>query len=181
VKNVDKGSFKTDADKGAIAFAAVKGKSLDLGKIVAALKATKLGSTSKSELGYLELTATGEVAVHEKGMVLKVARTTQEFALGDDPAAKTKAGERTAFQRLQEAVKKGDKVVSVTGRVHGLTGVFPTALKQVLKNPPPAGRDGFPDKEVILVMRPARLPAASVGRGALNTCSGTHSPSVRVC
>jgi hypothetical protein len=53
---------------------------------------------------------------------LKVSGTGQELVLGEEPDAKG------GLQRLREAVARGDKVSTVTGRVPGWTGSFPRVL-----------------------------------------------------
>ena len=52
---------------------------------------------------------------------LKVAGSEQSFLLGEDANASTQEG-RSAFRRLREALERGEKVVSVTGRVEGWKG-----------------------------------------------------------
>jgi hypothetical protein len=140
--DVDKSSMKYEMEPGSgsyrngtITFAAKKGKSLDLAAIHADLKATRLGSKTRSAVNYLEVTASGDVTVVGKETLLKVAGTEQQFSLGDDPKAKPKEGAKTPFQRLTEARAKGEKVVSVTGRVHGWSGRWPAVLKALPGKP----------------------------------------------
>jgi hypothetical protein len=139
--DVDKDSVKVEktfGSEGPLAFSAAKGKSLDLEKIYEALKATRL-PRSGSKLIYLEITALGEVTVSDKVTLLKVSGTTQQFALGEDPDGELQGPEKGAFQRLQQSLVKGEKVVSVTGRVHGWSGHFPDVLKAekpAVKKPP---------------------------------------------
>jgi hypothetical protein len=71
------------------------------------------------------------VVAADKELRLNVAGTKQHFPLGEDPKAKPKEGEKTALARLREAVAKGEKVTSVTGRVQGWSGVFPAVLKEL--------------------------------------------------
>jgi hypothetical protein len=134
--DVDKSSMKYEVEpgtgkyrNGTITFSAQKGKSLDLEKIHSSLRATRLGGGTNSGVNFLEITARGEVAVVEKETLLKVSDTTQQFTLGDDPKAKPKEGTKTPFQRLREALAKGEKVTSVTGRVHGWSGRWPEVLR----------------------------------------------------
>jgi hypothetical protein len=120
---------------GTITFSPQKGKSLDLAKIVAGLQTTRLAGRTGSGVNFLEITAKGEVIVVEKDTLLKVSGTTQQFALGDDPKAKPKEGTKTPFQRLCEALAKGEKVTSVTGRVHGWSGRWPEVLRALSGEP----------------------------------------------
>lgn len=134
--DVDKSSMKYEVEpgtgkyrNGTITFYPQKGKSLDLAKIHASLQLTRLAGKTRSAVNYLEITATGDVVVVEKDTLLRVGGTNQEFLLGDDPKAKPKAGEKTPFQRLCDALAKGEKVTSVTGRVHGWSGPWPEVLR----------------------------------------------------
>jgi hypothetical protein len=139
VETVDKDSVKLDADKGILTFKAKKGKSLDPDTLLDAIKKTTFHST----LNYLEVKAVGEVAVGEKETLLKVTGGMQQFVLGPDPDAKPKEGDATPFQRLKEAASKGQKTVSVTGRVHGWGGDFRRGKKaEDAKKAAPAGQKG---------------------------------------
>ena len=73
-------------------------------------------------MDYLEITAKGAVIERDKELVLKVSGTGQEFVLNEAPAAKG------GLQRLRDAVARGDKVFTVTGRLSGWNGRFPEAL-----------------------------------------------------
>lgn len=134
--DVDKESIKYDVEpgtksyrNGTVTFAAKKGQSFDLKGLHASLSKTRLAKGTRSAVNYLELTAAGEVAPGGKELVLKVSGTGEQFVLADDPKAKPKADKKTAYQRLQEAVKKGTKIASVTGRVQGWNGVWPAVLR----------------------------------------------------
>jgi len=136
--DVDKNSIKYDVEPGTgdyrhgtIAFAAAKGKSIDLEKLQKSLKATRLGKGTRSSVLYLEVTAEGDVAVNNKDIVLKVSGTTQEFKLVDDPKAKPKEGTSTPYQRLRAALDKGAKIAHVTGRVQAWNGVWPKVLQEL--------------------------------------------------
>src|SRR5262249_4839880 len=134
---VDDKSVKLSADEGAkgsyqpgtITFAARKGKSIDLSRLRADIQATRLGKRTSSKVTYLEITATGQVAVKDKELWLDVAGTKERLLLGGDPTSKPKEGEKTAAGRLRDAVAKGEKVTSVTGRVEGWSGKWPDVLK----------------------------------------------------
>jgi len=116
---------------GTITFRAAEGQSIDLEKIHQSLKTTRLGGGTRSEVTFLEITATGEVMANGKEAQLKVAGTEQTFALAAAPVAAGEEGKRTPFELLQEAVTQGKKVKSVTGRVDGWKGVWPQVLKEV--------------------------------------------------
>ena len=138
--DVDKDSIKYEVEpgnekyrKGTATFAAKKGQSIDLKGLHADLKGTRLGGGTRSEVIYLEITAAGELTAGDKNTLLKVSGAAQQFVLGDDPKAKPEADKKTAYQRLQEAVKKGEKIVNVTGRVEGWSGRWPDALRELPK------------------------------------------------
>jgi hypothetical protein len=130
VKLVAEGE-KARYQPGKITFVAKKGKSIDLGKLRADLQATRLGKRTSSRVTYLEITATGKVAEAGKELQLNVGGTKQQFLLGEDPKDKPKEGEKTPLGRLREAVAKGKKIISVTGRVQGWSGTWPTVLKEL--------------------------------------------------
>jgi hypothetical protein len=121
----DKGEYRP----GLITFQAKKGRSIDLDKMHASIQATRLSGGTGMSMNYLEITAGGEVSAGEKEISLKVAGTGQIFALGEDPDSKPKSGGKSAFQRLREAVGRGEKVTSVTGRVEGWSGGFPVVMR----------------------------------------------------
>jgi hypothetical protein len=110
-----------------------KGQAFDLKGLCADLKATRLGGGTRSEVLYLEITVSGDVSTSEKETLLKVPGTAQQFVLTDDPKAKPEADKPTSYQRLQEAVKKGEKIGNVTGRVEGWSGRWPDALRELSK------------------------------------------------
>jgi hypothetical protein len=116
---------------GKITFSAKKGKSIDLDKLRADLQETRLGKRTSSRVTYLEITATGKVVEDGKELRLHVGGTKQQFLLGEDPKDKPKEGEKTPLARLRESVAKGKKVISVTGRVQGWSGVWPAVLKEL--------------------------------------------------
>jgi hypothetical protein len=107
---------------GIIEFVAKKGKSLDPDKIDESITATRLSGNTGMRMDYLEITAKGAVTERDKGLVLKVSGTGQEFVLTEAAAAKG------GLQRLREAVARGDKVSTVMGRLSGWNGRFPEAL-----------------------------------------------------
>src|SRR5262245_34066814 len=116
---------------GTITFAAKEGKSINLEKLQESLKATRLGKGTRSGVNYFDITAEGEVTVAGKEVLLKVSGTGQQLSLIEDPKAKPKPGTKTAYQRLREALDKGEKTASVTGRVQGWSGQWPKVLKEL--------------------------------------------------
>ena len=107
---------------GTIEFAPKKGRSIDLDKICESITATRLSGGTKMSIDYLEITAKGAVIQRDKELVLKVSGTGQELVLSEEPTAEG------GLQRLREAVARGDKVSTVTGRVPGWSGRFPLVL-----------------------------------------------------
>jgi hypothetical protein len=114
---------------GTIEFAAKKGKSIDLDKIHESITATRLSGGTNMRMDYLEITARGQVIEKDKELVLKVPGTGPELVLIEEPSAKG------GLQRLREAVARGDKVSTVTGRVPGWSGRFPDVLAAWAKAP----------------------------------------------
>lgn len=114
---------------GTIEFVAKKGKSIDLDKLHESITATRLSGGTSMRMDYLEITAKGEVIERDKELVLKVSGTGQELVLSEEPTAKG------SLQRLREAVARGDKVSTITGRVPGWSGVFPVVLAAWAKAP----------------------------------------------
>jgi hypothetical protein len=113
-----KGSYQV----GTIEFAPKKGRSIDLDKICESITATRLSGNTNMSVDYLEIMAKGEVIARDKELVLKVSGTGQEFVLSEGPTAKG------GLEALREAVARGEKVSTVTGRVLGWTGRFPDVL-----------------------------------------------------
>jgi hypothetical protein len=108
---------------------------LDLEKIHASLKETRLSGKPPGRTGarilYLELTVTGQVVKEDKELLYKVDGTKQVFRLGEEPSTEAPPPGGTDFQRLQQAVAKGRKVVRVVGRVKGWSGHFPAVLREL--------------------------------------------------
>jgi hypothetical protein len=126
-----KGSYRP----GVITFFPRPGKSLDLHKMEESIRATRLSGGTAMEVTYLEITATGAVALDGQAALFTVSGTPQQFVLKDAPA---KDGAKTALQRLRDAAAAGEKIVSVTGRVEGWSGRFPAVLKALAARPPDA-------------------------------------------
>jgi len=113
---------KVSYQRGTIEFAPKKGRSIDLDKICESITATRLSGNTGMRMDYLEITAKGEVIKRDKELVLKVSGTGQELVLSEEPTAKG------SLQHLREALARGDKVSTVTGRVPGWNGRFPVVL-----------------------------------------------------
>jgi hypothetical protein len=133
--DVEPTSVKVEmVDGGRIVFAARRGRSLDLDKIHACLKETRLSGKppgkTRSRILYLELTVKGTVTRDGKELLLAVNGTKQVFRLGEEPPSES-SPRRTDFHGLEKAVAKGRKVVSVTGRVKGWSGHFPAVLREL--------------------------------------------------
>ena len=114
---------------GTIEFAPKKGKSIDVDNICESITATRLSGGTNMSVDYLDITAKGEVIARDKELVMKVSGTGQELSLSEEPTAKD------GLQRLREAVARGDKVSTVTGRVPGWSGRFPVVLAAWAKAP----------------------------------------------
>jgi hypothetical protein len=115
---------------GTIRFDAKKGKSIDLDKVRESITATRLSGGTNMGMDYLEITVTGNVETRDKDLVFKVSGTGEQFVLRENPSAKG------PFERLREAVARGDKVTSVVGRVPGWSGRFPVVLAALAKMTP---------------------------------------------
>ena len=121
----EKGNYQL----GTIVFGPKKGRSIDLDKICESITATRLSGGTNMSVDYLEITAKGEVIARGKELVLKVSGTGQELLLSEEPTAEG------GLQRLREAVARGEKVSTVTGRVPGWNGRFPDVLAAWAKAP----------------------------------------------
>ena len=131
--DVDADAVRLDIRKGEITFRARKGRLVDLDKLHESIWATRLSGGTGMALNWIDVTAVGEVVIEKDRTVLKVAGSDQTFVLREDPGAK-KDG-KTAFARLREAVGRGDKRVSVTGRLEGWHGHFPPFLSKLPPRP----------------------------------------------
>jgi hypothetical protein len=113
---------KSSYQLGTIEFFAKKGKTIDLDKLDESIAATRLSGNTSMSIDYLEITAKGAVIQRDKELVLKVSGTGQELVLSEEPGAEG------GLRRLREAVARGDRVSTVTGRVPGWSGRFPLVL-----------------------------------------------------
>ena len=118
-------------DIGTITFRAKQGKRIDLDKLHESIWATRLSGGTSSGLVSLEVTAVGDVVGDEKETTLKVTGSDAYFALGKHPDDKHQA----AFDELRSALGRGEKVVSVSGRIDGWTGRWPSVLHQLPPKP----------------------------------------------
>ena len=130
--DVDADAVRLDLRKGEITFRARKGRLVDLDKLHESIWATRLSGGTGMALNWIDVTAVGEVVVEKDRAVLKVAGSDQTFVLRED--SKAKEDGKTAFARLREAVKRGQKV-SVTGRLEGWHGHFPPFLRELPPRP----------------------------------------------
>jgi hypothetical protein len=126
---VPPGKNRSRYQLGTIEFAPKKGRSIDLDKIAESITATRLSGGTNMSVDYLEITAKGELIERDKELVMKVSGTGQELLLGEEPTASD------GLQRLRQAVARGDKVSTVTGRVPGWSGRFPVVLRAWAKAP----------------------------------------------
>ena len=117
-------------DHGTIGFRAKKGKLIDLDKLHESVWATRLSGGTRSGLVSLDVTAKGIATVNGKQTTLNVTGTNRRFVLIENPENKSKAGEKTAFERLREAINRGDSLVNVTGRLDGWNGRWPGVLSK---------------------------------------------------
>ncbi|MCH7686780.1 MAG: hypothetical protein IH899_08885 [Planctomycetes bacterium] len=122
-------------DHGTIGFRAKKGKLIDLDKLHESIWATRLSGGTRSGLVHLDVTAVGEATINGKQTTLNVTGTNRRFVLIENPDHKSKAGEQTAFERLQEAISRDDSLVSVTGRLEGWKGRWPGVLSKKPSKP----------------------------------------------
>jgi hypothetical protein len=184
--DVDADSVGLDIKKGLITFRAKKGRLVDLDKLHESIWATRLSGSTGMRLHWMDVTVVGAVVVEKKATVLKVAGSDQHFVLKP-------GSNKAAFERLEKALARGDKVASVTGRLEGWSGHFPKFLKALPSKPyailvtdfelatngrkgasRPKGRDHEGQ-----VGRPGERPAGGGRRGAdLN--DGRHSGPARV-
>ena len=125
--DVDADAVRLDIAKGEITFRAKKGRLVDLDKLHESIWATRLSGGTGMGMNWLDVTAVGEVVVEKERVALKVKGSDQPFVL--------KEGDNKVFARLRDAAGRGEKSVSVTGRVEDWSGHFPPFLKALPKKP----------------------------------------------
>ena len=118
-------------DTGTVTFRARKDKLIDLDKLHESVWATRLSAGTSSGLVSLEVTAVGEVVVDEKETVLKVRGSTAHFVLAKNPDEPHQA----VFDQLRVALDRGEKLVTVTGRIDGWSGLWPKVLRTLPPQP----------------------------------------------
>jgi hypothetical protein len=127
--DVDADGVKLDIARGEVTFRAKKGRLVDLDKLHESIWATRLSGGTGMALNWIDVTAVGEVVVEEGRIVLKVKGSEQLFVLKESDK------DKKAFARLRDAAERGQKSVSVTGRLEEWTGHFPPFLKALPKKP----------------------------------------------
>jgi hypothetical protein len=135
LEDVDPKQVRHDERSGSITLHARRGRSLEVAAIRSALESTRLFPRRGLRVTYLELTAAGEVTRSGSDLRLRVSGTRQEFVLGPMPGSGPPA---VPFRRLRESLGRKEKVVSVTGRVHGWSGGDVPGGSS--RNRPPAAR-----------------------------------------
>lgn len=113
-------------DHGTVTFRAKKGKLIDLEKLHESVWGTRLSGGTRSGLVRLDVRVVGKIQIDDNKMSLDVRGADARFILIDE--LKSDA-EETAFQKLRDAVRRGEKIASMTGRVDGWAGRWPTVLK----------------------------------------------------
>ncbi len=122
-------------DHGTIRFSAKKGRLVDLDKLHESIWATRLSGGTRSGLIRLDVTAVGDIGVNESETVLNVKGSDRQFVLIEDSENPTREGAKSALGKLRDSMGRGEKVVSVTGRVAGWNGGWPTVLRKLPSKP----------------------------------------------
>jgi len=117
-------------DIGTVAFRAKQGKLIDLDKLHESIWATRLSGGTSSGLVSLEVTVIGEVVVNDKATTLKVTGSDAYFILGKHPEE-----QQATFDELRSALARGEKVISVSGRIDGWAGRWPSVLGHLPPKP----------------------------------------------
>jgi len=120
-----------DYDQGTVTFKAKKGRLVSLDKLHESLWATRLSGGTKSGLVSFEVTAVGKVVSKRKEIVLTVTGSKEHFVLAEDPKDERKA----VFEKMREAIGSDKRVFSVTGRLDGWSGRWPTVLRKLPPKP----------------------------------------------
>jgi hypothetical protein len=133
--DVDADAVVLDIAHGLITFRAKKGRLADLDQLHESIWATRLSGRTGMSLNWIDVTAVGRVVADKKGLRLQVTGSDRSFVLEDDPKGKPAAGKETPLDQLRQALARGEKVESVTGRVKGWSGHFPPFLKALPPSP----------------------------------------------
>ena len=133
--DVDADAVTLDIPNGIVTFRARPGRLIDLDQLHESIWATRLSGKTGMHLNWIDVTATGAVVRVHGQTRLQVTGTDQYFVLAKAPGAESEPGAATAFARLQEALNRGAKVVSVTGRLKDWSGHFPDFLGSLPKKP----------------------------------------------
>jgi hypothetical protein len=131
--DVDADAVRLDQKTGQVYFRAKKGRLVDLDKLHESVWATRLSGNTGMSLNWLDVTAVGEVVLEKGRTVLKVTGSDAIFVLDEDP--KAKVGDKTVFARLKESAERGQKKVSVMGRLESWKGHWPPFLRTLPKKP----------------------------------------------
>lgn len=121
-----------DIPKGTVSFQAKDGKLVDLDQWCESMWATRLGDRTGMRLLWMEVTARGELAQTDEGLVLKVPGTDRFFVLADPPGT---SPQRSPLAGLRARLQRGETEVTVTGRLDGWQGNFVQFLRERQPHP----------------------------------------------
>ncbi|MCI0460989.1 MAG: hypothetical protein L0Z62_28920 [Gemmataceae bacterium] len=133
--DVDADAVVLNTKEGTVTFQAKKGRLVDLDKLHESIWATRLSGGTGMALNWIDVTAAGDVVSDQQRMRLQVTGSDQYFVLMEDPNTKPQNGAKPPLERLREALERGEKVVSVTGRLDGWKGHFPPFLGKLPEKP----------------------------------------------
>lgn len=122
-------------DLGTISFQAKPGKLIPIDQIHESIWATRLSGGTRSGLVKFEVTAVGKATRSNGNMVFEVSGSEDVFLIGQDSDLESEDGGRPVFAQLLQAMEKGQSVTSVTGRLEGWKGRWPTVLRQLPPKP----------------------------------------------
>ena len=114
---------------GVITFFAKKGKTFDIDNIRESITETRLSGGTNMRVDFFEITAMGDIKLTDKDAILKVPGIAPQFTLAEDANAKG------SLQKLRDAIQRGDKIVSVTGKLPGWNGTFPKVMRALAQTP----------------------------------------------
>ena len=121
-------------DVGTISFRAKPGKLLQLDKIHESIWATRLSGKTRSGLVKIDVTTVGKATQSDGKMIFQVSGSEDVFLLDRDSELEKKDG-RAVFGELLKAMENGRIVTSVTGRLDGWSGRWPSILRQIPSKP----------------------------------------------